>query len=402
MTKRQSANGRTVEFAVAVLLLLPFQAVIGDEVSQEQQESMPATDVAIPGLDLAIHDTGNTGGLVRRIADKWPEDLVIAPVPSYSPQLGWNLTLAGGYFLSRDSKDSEAPTSIVGGFVMTAENGSKLYGGGAKLHLLDDRLRVQAGAADIDIRYRFYGIGNDQGDLGISLDVLQEGPMYFATGSWRIWRNLFVGIGLLKGDIATRLRIELPNPPPLFDPTLKLGLGAIVVPVEIDSRDHQQFPRDGWQVSAKGSFYRKSLSGDVDAETFKFAANHYLPVTERGVLASRLVMKSASEGTPFFLLSSFGGATDLRGYPSGRYRDRWMYALQTEYRWQYSDRWVFTGFAGFGEVAETFADFGRNLLPAAGVGARFILSEKHKVSLSADVAVGDDGAEFYFGIGEAF
>ena len=79
-----------------------------------------------------------------------------------------------------------------------------------------------------------------------------------------------------------------------------------------------------------------------------------------------------------------------------------MYAVQTEYRWHFSDRWIFTGFAGFGEVADEVSDFGSDLLPAAGVGTRFVLSQKHKVSLSADVAVGDDGFEFYFGVGEAF
>lgn len=59
------------------------------------------------------------------------------------------------------------------------------------------------------------------------------------------------------------------------------------------------------------------------------------------------------------------------------------------------------GFAGFGEVAKTFGDFGNHLLPAAGIGARFILSRKHRVRLAADVAVGNDGTEFYFGVREA-
>jgi outer membrane protein assembly factor BamA len=190
--------------------------------------------------------------------------------------------------------------------------------------------------------------------------------------------------------------------PPNFDPTLNLDIGAINIPIEIDSRDHEQFPRDGWLVNAKGLFYRKSLGGDFDAETFKLLVNRYLPMRDRDVLALRLMAKGTSEDTPFFLLSSFGGSKDLRGYPSGRYRDRMMYAIQSEYRWQYSDSWIFTGFAGFGEVADSFSDFGRNILPAAGFGARYVLSKKHRVSLSADIAVGDDGAEFYFGVGEAF
>jgi len=119
-------------------------------------------------------------------------------------------------------------------------------------------------------------------------------------------------------------------------------------------------------------------------------------------LALRATVRYTGGDAPFFLLSSFGGGKDLRGYPSGRYRDRMLYAVQSEYRWQVSDRWIFTGFAGVGEVAESTGDFGENFLPAAGIGTRFVLSSKHKVSLSADLAVGKDGTEFYFGVGEAF
>jgi hypothetical protein len=120
---------------------------------------------------------------------------------------------------------------------------------------------------------------------------------------------------------------------------------------------------------------------------------------EQDTLAFRAYTRSTGGDAPFFLLSTFGGSTDLRGYPAGRYRDRMMYALQSEYRWQFSDSWIFTG---FGEVAENFGDFGENFLPAAGIGARFVLSKKHRVSLSADIAVGNDGTEYYFGVGEAF
>ena len=79
-----------------------------------------------------------------------------------------------------------------------------------------------------------------------------------------------------------------------------------------------------------------------------------------------------------------------------------MYANQTEYRWQFSDRWIFTGFAGFGEVAEQFSEMGKNFLPAAGLGIRFVISKKHKFVLSADIAKEKNGNELYFGVGQTF
>ncbi len=393
-------------FTVAALFAIghAFAETGNDEVDPDRDFELPGAEVAGQvgdgGLDLK--DVDFVGSPLKKLAERWPEDLVIAPIPGRSPQMGWKLTLAGGYFLQSRDEDSEAAPSLLGGFAMIAENGSYAYGGGANLHLMDDRLRVKAGAGYMDVRYRFYGIGNDDGENGISVDILQEVPMYFASASWRVWNKLYVGLGYLGGEVDTRLRFALPDPPPFFDPSLKLDIGAYAIPIEFDTRDHEQFPRNGWLVSGRAMFYRESAGGDFDAETFKISVNHYRPMREQDVLAFRATVRSTSGEAPFFLLSTFGGSTDLRGYPSGRYRDRMMYAAQSEYRWQFNDRWIFTGFAGFGEVADNFGDFGENFLPAAGIGTRFVLSKKHRVGLSADIAVGKDGTEFYFGVGEAF
>jgi len=379
--------------------------------AEDEEAEETATDgrtFDLPGSEFGLLensvnlDNADLGvGPLKKLVAKWPEDLVIAPIPGYSPQIGWNLTLGGGYFFDNGDENSDTPPSVIGGFAMAAENGSYAYGGGANLHLLNDNFRLKFGAVYVDVRYQFYGIGNEQNESGIRLDLLQSGPLYFATGSWRVWKKLYVGLGYLYGDIDTRLRLELPERP-FFDPTIRLKLAGVTIPIEIDSRDHEQFPRDGWLINARGVVYRESLGSDFDAETIKITVNRYLPMRDQDVLALRLMVKDTSENTPFFLVSSFGGSSDLRGYPSGRYRDRMMYAMQAEYRWQIRDRWILTGFAGVGEVAERFSNFGENFLPAAGVGARYVLSEKHRVSLSADLAVGNDGVEFYFGVGEAF
>lgn len=367
----------------------------------EQQLDAPGTDATDIGNIVDLDDVNTALNPFQKLVKGWPEDLVIAPVPAYSAQLGWNLTLGGGYFINIGDEDSKSPPSTIGGFAMTAENGSYAYGAGAYLHLMDDRLRIKGGGAFMDIRYRFYGVGNEQGDLGLDIDILQDGSAYFLSATWNVWKKLYMGLGYLSGKVDTRLRLGL-RTPASFDPTLSLDLGAYTIPIEIDSRDHEQFPRSGWLVKAKTILYRESAGSDFDAEVFEISANHYTPMREQDVLATRFMVKDTSSGIPFFLLSSFGGQTDLRGYPSGRYRDQKMYAVQTEYRWTLNDRWILTGFVGVGEVASKFSELGENFLPAGGIGARYVLSAKHKVGLSADLAVGKDGAEFYFGVGEAF
>jgi hypothetical protein len=60
-------------------------------------------------------------------------------------------------------------------------------------------------------------------------------------------------------------------------------------------------------------------------------------------------------------------------------------------------------FAGVGEVAKDLRDLGlENLLPSAGGGLRYMVSEKERVNLSIDYARGREGAALYFYIGEAF
>jgi len=391
-------------FAVSALFVVThaYGETGEEEVEPNRAFEPPGAEAAgfiAGGIDL--EGTDAVSGPLKRFAERWPEDLVIAPIPGRSPQLGWTLTLGGGYFLQSRDEGSDVAPSLLGGFGMIAENGSYAYGAGANLHLLDDKLRVKAGAVYMDVRYKFYGIGNTLGDRGISFDILQEAPMYIATASWRIWNKLYVGLGFLGGNVESRLRIVLTGTP-FFDPSLDMDIGGYSIPIEFDTRDHEQFPRKGWLVHGRTVLYRKSAGGDFDTETYKVSVNHYRPMGDQNVLALRGYVRATGNEAPFFLLSTFGGGTDLRGYPSGRYRDRMMYALQGEYRWLFSDRWIFTGFAGFGEVADSFGDFGSNFLPAAGVGARFVLSQKHRVGLSADIAVGNDGAEFYFGVGEAF
>lgn len=360
-------------------------------------------DKALASSGLELDGVDREGTLLQRFADKWPDDLVIAPVPGRSPQVGWSLALGGGYFLESKDEDSDVAPSVVGGFGWYAENGSYAFGLGGNLHLRNDDLRVKFGAAYMDVRYRFYGIGNDLNDRDISLDILQEAPMYFASASYRVWKKLYIGLGYVAGSVDTRPKFVL-DPPPFtdFDPVLSLDIGAITIPITVDTRDHEQFPRQGWLMNGRTMLYRKNAGSDFDAETYMLSVNRYLPMRDNDVLAFRGYARTTGGDAPFFILSTFGGGADLRGYPAGRYRDKAMYALQGEYRWALNDKWIFTGFAGFGEVAPDFGSFDGDYLPAGGLGARFVMSQKHRVSLSFDIARGNDGTEYYFGVGEAF
>jgi hypothetical protein len=371
--------------------------------AQDTHFDLPGGEVTetISDGGISVPEANSDKSFLKRLSSSWPEDLVIAPVPGRSPQVGWSLALGGGYFLDSKDEDDESPPSVLGGFAWYAENGSYAYGLGGNLHLANDDVRVKFGGGYLDVQYRFYGIGSDA-ERGLSLNIIQEAPVYFASASYRVWKKLYLGIGYTGGSVDSRFKVGSDLAFLEFDPVLSVDIGAIAIPIVYDSRDHEQFPRQGWLISGRTMFYRKDAEAHFNAETFMISANKYLPVRDNAVLAFRAHFRTTSGDAPFFILSTFGGKSDLRGYPSGRYRDQMMYALQSEYRWQYNEKLIFTGFAGVGEVASDVGDFGKNFLPAAGLGARFVLSPKHRVSLSFDIATGKDGTEYYFGVGEAF
>lgn len=100
----------------------------------------------------------------------------------------------------------------------------------------------------------------------------------------------------------------------------------------------------------------------------------------------------------------FGSKAALRGYPTGRYRDRASWAAQVELRRRVSKRWGGTAFLGVGGIAPSASGLlgEGNVLPAAGIGVRYLPFKDNDVHLRLDVAAGKNDYGVYLGIGEAF
>ena len=194
------ARSSRVAFLSALLCLSA--TAPGEEAADAADFALPAAEIGEQvddgGVDL--DDADFTGNPANGLFSWWPEDLVVAPIPGYSPQLGWSLTLVSAYFVTEREAEGPPP-SMLGGFGFVSDNGSYMAGLGGRFHLRDDRVRLKAGVGYMDLRYRYYGSGLPENDLGVSLDILQEGPMYFASASARVWRRLYLGAGFLGGSI---------------------------------------------------------------------------------------------------------------------------------------------------------------------------------------------------------
>lgn len=116
----------------------------------------------------------------------------------------------------------------------------------------------------------------------------------------------------------------------------------------------------------------------------------------------RLYAKGTFGDVPFFALSQFGKKSDLRAYQTGRWRDRHMYAAQIEIRQKIWKRVGAAAWVGAGGVFNDFDGIFDTVLPSAGIGLRFKLTDQNPINYRIDFAWGRDQATIYFAIGEAF
>jgi hemolysin activation/secretion protein len=105
---------------------------------------------------------------------------------------------------------------------------------------------------------------------------------------------------------------------------------------------------------------------------------------------------------PFYYYPSLGGNSIIRGYLDGRYIDRYLSAVQAEYRYPIKGRWSGTVFAGAGEVAHNPSEFGKHPRAAAGGGLRYMIDTDERINIRLDLTYNGRQSYAYVNIMEAF
>jgi outer membrane protein assembly factor BamA len=329
-------------------------------------------------------------------------DFVVMPIPISNPTIGTGLGAAAMFLYPVDTQ-SPVSSTTVGGFY--TNNDSWAAGVSQKTFLAEDRFRLNGLFGYGNLNLDFYGIGTDAGNRGISIPITEKGFFFMPEMLTRIAGRLYGGLRYRFIQMETAFDLnELLNNNINFEPTpitvKSSGAGLVM---NYDSRDNPFNPYKGVFLDLNAVFAAKALGGDTDYQIYQAAYNYYYTIAEHMVLAYRAFGKFTAGDVPFYDLSFFGVHNDLRGYPGGQYLDKMMLATQLEYRWRFWKRWGMVAFAGVGEVARNLTDFNtQDLLPSAGAGLRFMVSEVHRVNISVDYARGKEGDAIYFYIGESF
>ncbi len=333
---------------------------------------------------------------------KKKSDLLIVPIPQSSPSLGFGITLAGALFYNPN--EAKEPW-ITGLGLMRTSNKSWGVGAVHKMTLADDKFRISAFAGYADVNVKFFGIGPNAGDRNLSIELNEKGYAILLQGQMRIAENLYAGPRILYLDLGSSINVPEPLFPEAEIPRLELDttLAEIGPTITYDRRDSSLNPRNGEVVTAAWMFGVKALGSDFSHNKFTLNGNIYRPLGKNTVIAARAAMCGVSKGGPFYDLCLYGSSSDLRGYETGRYRDRASWAAQVELRQHLFGRFGAVAFAGAGGVAPSLSDLDDSkFLPAAGLGVRYRPSKETNINLRVDYAVGKDSSALYISVGEAF
>lgn len=328
-------------------------------------------------------------------------NFLIVPLPVVDPAVGKGLTLATGLFYSPVKGGRPWVTGIG---VLYTSNKDWALGVAQQADLLDGRLRLAAGAGYGDFKLDFFGIGQNAGSQGLSIRLDEKGLFALFNGLYKVAGPLYAGVRYRFLSVDSRLAEPLfPDHPVIPNAELKTKISGLGPSADFDTRNSEFTPTKGAYITGQWLFDGSGVGSDFSYSKATLAANGYLPITKKTVLALRGSVCDSSHGAPFYDLCFFGSQHDLRGYEGGRYRDHAMGAAQAELRQALFGRFGAVVFVGVGGVAPSMGElWAAKALPSVGGGLRFQPVKKIPVNVSVDYAWGRGSQGLYLYIGEAF
>lgn len=181
------------------------------------------------------------------------------------------------------------------------------------------------------------------------------------------------------------------------------GLGPMLL---FDNRDNILSTFRGNYLELSSLFNGTALGSTNTFSRYQLDARHFQPLfhSDRTILAVQLLAQLHTGYVPFRELANLGGASQLRGYYEGRYRDRQLLVAQAEIRHHLFWRLNGAVFGGMGQVGSSLDAFGEGgLKVAGGAGLRFQFNRRDRLNARLDYGVGRGSSSgVYFSIGEAF
>lgn len=325
------------------------------------------------------------------------------PIIFYTPET----KMAGGsavsyFFRESGSEITSRPSTIMPTLIYTQKKQimSELA---ADLYWKDETYHLKGYISYIKFPDKFYGIGNNTSEDDEE-DYTPENVLLLLNFQLKIRQGLYLGVQYEFEDSKIK---EVEEDGLLVAKDILGSEGGRVsgagILINWDTRNNIYYPSSGSFHQLSSILFSNVLGSDYDFNSYNLDSRKYFPLFSSHVLAFQGYINIITGDPPFQMLSLLGGQNLMRGYYTGRYRDKNMIAFQVEHRFPVWWRFGMVGFVGVGDVADKIRNFERrNFKPSVGLGIRYLFNRKEMMNLRLDFGYGKDTAGFYITFLEAF
>jgi len=333
---------------------------------------------------------------------------IVLPSIGYAQETGFQFGIVSltSFYTEHDSLTRNSSVDAIAAFTTKKQSiftfKPDIWSAGNKYHYVGD-IRYK------DFPINFYGVGDntrkadeeklDQILIRVGAEIEKQGRRGTYTGVNTSYENYQFSDKVPGGIYETSTFVKDKD----GGQVAFLGLSQI-----IDSRNSNVYTTSGSYIKLNYSYAPDLFGGDnFNGSLFKVDFRSFKSYSPKSVFGLNVAYQAIQgHSVPFYLLPQLGNDQLMRGYYTGRYRDRNLLAAQAEFRYRVIPRVAVVGFAGGGTVYSQL-----NLKytkPSYGAGLRYFFDTVRGLSLRMDYAFGEKRAGeerqkgFYLALGEAF
>jgi outer membrane protein assembly factor BamA len=327
------------------------------------------------------------------------------PVIAKSIETSWSFGLAGSATFHLSKSDTTSRTSNLQSIVLyslkqqfvAAVNGTEYFKN--EKYILNEQISFSS------FPDKFWGLGNNSPDSSVenysfhqyyvNLHLLKHLGHHFFGGVLYEMQHVY-NIQYIPGGLFDKENIAGRNG------YMVSGLGMSFT---YDNRNDAFAPNKGMFAQAYFNYFDNLIGSSFNYTNVVVDIRKYIQTFPKQVFAFQLYsFSNIGDAVPLRSLACLGGANSMRGYYSGRYRDKQSFVFQSEYRFSLYKRLGMVIFGSTGEVGKRVSDFNLSGLKYAyGGGLRIQLTKSEKLNLRLDYGIGQGNNQgFYLQLGEAF
>jgi hypothetical protein len=336
-------------------------------------------------------------------------EIVISPIVNYEPATSLGIGVGSKFLFKPPNAGDDTRTSNIPLSVTYTLRNQFIFWSEYNIFFPEEKWLLKGDLTFSKFPLSYFGLGSQtlQADqIDISFNQIEVQPLLLR----RVYKQLFLGGGL-RFRHAYNSQIEeeeeVVGREQLLDDLESTSVG-LELAATIDSRDNILNALSGNFIELTHGFYGERLGGSNDFMLSRLDFRKYFRVSpnRKDVIAYQFFTRWVWNDVPLLELSSIGGSELLRGFQEGRFRDRFAYFTQVEYRWQALKSIGFVFYGGAGDVANREQDLRlENLKYSLGTGIRVKIVEEENLNIRFDYAFGfgrERENNFYLGLAEAF